>query len=80
MVKWHKIGYNNGKEKNVRDMCKLPKGNADFKKIRKEGFVYVDKTRYLELLEHTNNTSVHFLRPRRFAPLVRRAEKAYSLP
>lgn len=28
--------------------------------------MYVDKTRYLEFLENTNNTSVHFLRPRRF--------------
>ena len=47
-------------------MCKFPKGKADFRALRKEGFVYVDKTKYLELLENSNNTSIHFLRPRRF--------------
>lgn len=48
------------------EMCKMPKGNSDFRRIRKEGFVYIDKTKYIEVLENTNNISVHFLRPRRF--------------
>ena len=47
-------------------MCKFPKGNADFKEIREEGLVYIDKTKYIEILENSSNKSVHFLRPRRF--------------
>lgn len=47
-------------------MCRFPKGKADFKVLRKEGFVYVDKTKYIALLENSNNQSIHFLRPRRF--------------
>lgn len=38
----------------------------NFKEIRVNDYVYVDKTRYIELLENNNDKSVHILRPRRF--------------
>ena len=38
----------------------------NFKEIRENDYVYVDKTRYIELLENNNDKSVHMLRPRRF--------------
>lgn len=44
----------------------FPKGNANFRYIRENDYVYVDKTRYIELLEYNNDKSVHMLRPRRF--------------
>ncbi|MDR1140237.1 MAG: AAA family ATPase, partial [Planctomycetaceae bacterium] len=44
----------------------LPYGNADFKKIRTNNFVYIDKTRFIELLEKESNSSKIFIRPRRF--------------
>lgn len=48
-------------------MCIMPYGNQDFKDIRKKGYVYVDKTEYIEKLEKTGRRSIHLLRPRRFA-------------
>ena len=42
----------------------IPYGIADFRTIRREGFLYVDKTRFLRELE--NERYVFFLRPRRF--------------
>lgn len=47
-------------------MCKLPKGISDFEKLRSQGYVYIDKTKYLEMMEHGNDSYIHFLRPRRF--------------
>lgn len=47
-------------------MCKFPKGTADFEEIRTNGYVYIDKTKYIELLENSGNKSVHLLRPKRF--------------
>lgn len=47
-------------------MCKFPKGTADFKEIRTNRYVYIDKTKYIELLENSGNKSVHLLRPKRF--------------
>ena len=47
-------------------MLKLPKGNSNFIDIVTKGFVYVDKTNYIEMLENGNDKFVHFLRPRRF--------------
>ena len=45
---------------------KLPIGIEDFKKIRTEGFYYVDKTGFiLELLENWGEVNL-FTRPRRF--------------
>ncbi|MDR2345572.1 MAG: AAA family ATPase, partial [Planctomycetaceae bacterium] len=45
----------------------LPYGNADFKSVRTENnYIYVDKTRFIELLETESNKSKIFIRPRRF--------------
>lgn len=46
-------------------MYKLPYGESDFGKIRRKHYVYIDKTKYIELLEH-DDSYIHFLRPRRF--------------
>ena len=45
---------------------KLPYGESNFEKIRTEGYFYVDKTRYIELLEHLPESYVVMLRSRRF--------------
>jgi hypothetical protein len=45
-------------------MRKIPGGISDFKKLITEGFVYVDKTRFIEKLE--DEDYVTFYRPRRF--------------
>ncbi len=42
----------------------IPYGMADFSAMRREGFLYVDKTRFLRELE--NERHVFLLRPRRF--------------
>ena len=42
----------------------IPYGMADFSAIRREGFLYVDKTRFVRELEHDRYAI--FLRPRRF--------------
>lgn len=43
---------------------KVPYGEADFKTIRTEGYIYIDKTMYIEKLE--SNKKLIFTRPRRF--------------
>jgi hypothetical protein len=45
---------------------KLPYGISDFNDIRTEHFFYVDKTMYIEKLEHLNAKYLFFIRPRRF--------------
>jgi hypothetical protein len=45
---------------------RLPYGSSNFEKIRTEGYVYVDKTRYIELLEQETNDKLFLLRPRKF--------------
>ncbi|MDR1291502.1 MAG: AAA family ATPase [Planctomycetaceae bacterium] len=45
---------------------RLPYGNADFYRLRMDNFVYVDKTRFIEMLENESNQSQIFIRPRRF--------------
>ena len=45
---------------------KLSYGQSNFEKIRKENHAYVDKTRFIEMIENEPN-SYHFLiRPRKF--------------
>ena len=44
---------------------KIPYGIADFRRIRNEGWYYVDKTEYLAKLEE-RDSFVFFVRPRRF--------------
>lgn len=46
-------------------MIQFPYGIADFRRIRREGMVYVDRTAYVRELEKLGSTLV-FLRPRRF--------------
>ena len=45
---------------------KLPYGESSFEKIRTEGYYYVDKTRYLEMLETEPSSYNMMLRSRRF--------------
>ncbi|MDR2706610.1 MAG: ATP-binding protein [Planctomycetaceae bacterium] len=52
---------------NIKERKQLPYGNADFRSIRIDNnYVYVDKTRFIELLEKENNKNKIFIRPRRF--------------
>ena len=45
---------------------KLPVGIEDFKKIRRQGFYYIDKTRLIEqFLDRWRKVNL-FIRPRRF--------------
>lgn len=49
---------------------KLPIGIEDFKKIRRQGFYYIDKTRLIEqLLDRWGKVNL-FIRPRRFGKTV----------
>ena len=45
---------------------KIPYGIADFKKVILRGFIYIDKTKYIELLENLNDQCPVLLRPRKF--------------
>ncbi len=45
---------------------KLPYGECNFEKIRTKGYFYVDKTRYIELLETEPKSYIVMLRSRRF--------------
>ncbi len=45
---------------------KLPYGISNFAELRTEGYFYVDKTRYIEMLETTPEKYPVMLRPRRF--------------
>ena len=45
---------------------KLSYGVSNFEKLRSEGYFYVDKTAYIEVLENLPETCVVMLRPRRF--------------
>jgi hypothetical protein len=45
---------------------RLPYCNSNFDSIRKEGYAYVDKTRFIELLEQEANKNLFFTRPRKF--------------
>ncbi|MDR2728390.1 MAG: ATP-binding protein [Chitinispirillales bacterium] len=45
---------------------KIPYGLSNFADMIERGYAYVDKTRYIELLENENNGYQFFIRPRRF--------------
>ena len=47
-------------------MKQLPNGISNYEKIKKENFVYVDKTQYIEKLENISNPTIMFLRPKKF--------------
>jgi hypothetical protein len=46
-------------------MKKIPYGISNFRKLREEGYLYIDKTHFIEVLEENYNY-LSFLRPRRF--------------
>lgn len=50
----------------VNSLKKLPYGKVSFSAIRQRNFAYVDKTRYIELLEKDGTTYPFIVRPRRF--------------
>ncbi len=45
---------------------KLPYGASNFEKVRTEGYYYIDKTAYIELLEKQPESHIVMLRSRRF--------------
>ena len=45
---------------------RLPYGTSNFGRIIVENYVYVDKTKYIELLENEQNPNQFFIRPRKF--------------
>ncbi|MDR3327910.1 MAG: ATP-binding protein [Prevotellaceae bacterium] len=50
----------------TKNYKRLPYGNSDFKNIVTSNYAYVDKTRYIELLERESNRNQFFIRPRKF--------------
>jgi hypothetical protein len=51
---------------NPKLVKRLPYGNSDFRSIRTENYDYVDKTRFIEMLECESNKNHFFIRPRKF--------------
>ena len=49
-----------------RTDLKIPYGIMDFRRLRREGYYYVDKTEYLAQME-ARDSFIFFVRPRRFA-------------
>lgn len=45
---------------------RIPYGISNYQTIAREGYLYVDKTRYIRVLEENQGPFVFFLRPRRF--------------
>ncbi|MDR3171789.1 MAG: AAA family ATPase, partial [Treponema sp.] len=45
---------------------RLPYGLCNFEDLITNNYAYVDKTRYIELLENENNPYQIFIRPRKF--------------
>jgi len=45
---------------------KIPYGISNFESIRKENYVYIDKTRFLALLENEPSKYHLLIRPRKF--------------
>jgi hypothetical protein len=50
----------------IKKQKQLPYGISNFEKIRTGNYVYIDKTRYIELLEQEANDNLFFTRPRKF--------------
>ena len=51
-------------------MRKLPLGMSNYEDIVRENRIYVDKTKYIEILEDFPNKTVMFLRPRKFGKTI----------
>ena len=47
-------------------MKKLPYGISNYEEIIRDGYEYVDKTKYIEELENLSEKRILFLRPRKF--------------
>jgi hypothetical protein len=47
-------------------MKPIPYGNANFREIRNDDYLYIDRTSYLQTLEQMKITRALFIRPRRF--------------
>jgi hypothetical protein len=45
---------------------RLPNGNSNFERLIVENNAYVDKTRFIEMLENESNSYQFFIRPRKF--------------
>jgi len=45
---------------------KLPYGISNFKRLVRDGYYFVDKTKYIEQIEEDSEPYIFFLRPRRF--------------
>ena len=45
---------------------RLPYGNANFESLMTRNYAYVDKTKFIELLENEYNPNQFFIRPRKF--------------
>ena len=45
---------------------RIPSGQTNFERIRTGGYLYVDKTRFIEQLENEDNQYHFFVRPRKF--------------
>jgi len=45
---------------------RLPYGNTNFENVITRNYAYVDKTKFIELLENEDNTNQFFIRPRKF--------------
>ena len=54
---------------------RVPYGEVDIKKIRTEGYLYIDKTMYIEKLE--KNSKIIYTRPRRFGKSMLTSMLAY---
>jgi hypothetical protein len=50
----------------ARRPMKIPYGISNFKSLREQGYLYVDKTMYIKSLENLNSKYIFFIRPRRF--------------
>ena len=61
----------NGSPQVTTSYPRIPYGEMSFRRIRVNGWLYVDKTRYLRLLEDERH--VFFIRPRRFGKSCRRS-------
>jgi len=48
------------------DRKKIPYGISNFEKLIKENYYFIDKTKYIEILENLNEQYLVYLRPRRF--------------
>ena len=47
-------------------MKKIPYGISSFEKIKSGNYYFVDKTKYIEVIEENGSPYLFFLRPRRF--------------